>query len=62
MKEVISRKTGKVNILSDEEWDQVVNLALAGRYRVTDIPAVRQIKPDLKITVETKKSKPSNNI
>lgn len=56
MKEVISRKTGKVNILSDEEWAQVIKLGLADRYRVTDIPPVRQINPDLKITVETKKT------
>lgn len=56
MKEAISRKTGKVNIISDEEWDQVKKLGLADRYRVTDIPSVRQIRPDLKITVETKKT------
>lgn len=59
MKEVISRKTGKVNILSDEEWNQVIKLGFADRYRVTDIPPVRQINPSLKINVETKKTKPS---
>ena len=62
MKEAISRKTGKVNILSDEEWNKVIELGIADRYRVTDIPPVRQIKPDLKINIETKKSKPINNI
>jgi hypothetical protein len=54
MKEVRSRKTGKISILSDEEYEKLVSLKLAGRFTVQDIKPIRPLIPDIKITPEIK--------
>jgi hypothetical protein len=54
MKEVRSRKTGKISILSDEEYEKLVRIGLAGRFTVQDIKPIRPLIPDIKITPEIK--------
>ena len=45
MIEVKSRKTGKVSILSDEEYEQLKSLGWAGRYKTTEFKSIRAIIP-----------------
>jgi hypothetical protein len=61
MKEVRSRKTGKVSILSDEEFEKLKSLGLAGKFTVFDVKPiipmipVMKIEPEIKIKMKSKK-------
>jgi hypothetical protein len=55
MKEVKSKKTGKIDILSDDEYKDLIKAGLEKRFIVTDIRPVRNIissikEPEKKIT------------
>lgn len=57
MKEVKSKKTGKIDILTDEEYKNLVKAGLEKRFIVTDIKPIRNIinpvissAPDKKVT------------
>ena len=55
MKEVKSKKTGKIDILSDDEYKNLIKAGLEKRFIVTDIRPVRNIissikEPEKKIT------------
>ena len=43
MKELRSKKTGAVHIVSDQIYDQIVINDMAKKYKVRDITPVRQI-------------------
>lgn len=55
MKELTSRKSGKSHIVSDEDYNNIIKLGIIDRYRVVELPELRQLKPDLKLDIETKK-------
>lgn len=62
MKELKSKKTGKISIVSDEEYEQVKNHRIMSRFTVTDlklkplIPTLKEIKPDLEVKKKIKKN------
>jgi hypothetical protein len=63
MKELKSKKTGKVSIYSEEEYAQIVNNRpdWLKRFEVTDLKAMRPIIPSLKeIPKEIKTIKPKS--
>ena len=37
MKEIVSKKTGKIQIISDETWEQIIEKGIEKRFIVTDI-------------------------
>ena len=62
MKELSSRKTGKVKgIVTDDEWTQIVNAGKSRLFVTRDIPEIKKIVPTPKllkaIEVEIKKTK-----
>jgi hypothetical protein len=59
MKEIVSKKTGKIQIISDETWNQIIEKGLEKRFSVTEIKErklkeVPVIKPP-EIKTKTKK-------
>ena len=59
MKEIISKKTKKVQIITDKDWDWIVAEGIKKRFTVRELPEkklkeVPIIKPD---EIKTKKSK-----
>jgi hypothetical protein len=54
MKEVRSRKTGKVSILSDEEFEKLKSLGLSGKFTVLDVEPIIPMIPVMKIEPEIK--------
>jgi hypothetical protein len=59
MKEIVSKKTGKIQIISDETWNQIIEKGLEKRFNVTEIKErklkeVPVIKPP-EIKTKTKK-------
>ena len=59
MKEVKSRKTGKIDILSDEEFKDLVKAGLEKRFIITDIKPIRNIISPIK-EAEKKVTKSKN--
>lgn len=43
MKEVKSKKTGKISILSDEEYRRLIDLKIDNRFTVEDITPIRSV-------------------
>ena len=54
MKELTSRKSGKSHIVSDEDYKKIVQMGIIDRYRVVELPEIKQLKPILKFDIETK--------
>jgi hypothetical protein len=54
MKEVRSKKTGKVSILSDEEFEKLKSLGLAGKFTVLHVKPIIPMIPVMKIEPEIK--------
>ena len=54
MKELTSRKSGKSHIISDEDYKKIVQMGIIDRYRVVELPEIKQLKPILKFDIETK--------
>ena len=59
MKEIVSRKTGKIQIISDETWEQIIEKGMEKRFTMTEIRErklrdVPVIKPP-EIKTKTKK-------
>jgi len=54
MKELTSRRSGKSHIVSDEDYKKIVQMGIIDRYRVVELPEIKQLKPILKFDIETK--------
>lgn len=53
MKQLTSKRTGKIQIVNEETYDNIVARGWKSRYEVTDLPEVRlqkvpEIPPELK--------------
>lgn len=53
MKQIISKRTGKIQIVSEATYDNIVARGWHKRYEVTDLPEVRlknipEVPPELK--------------
>jgi hypothetical protein len=57
MKELRSKKTGKVSILTDEEFEKLKSLGLAARFTVLDVKPIIPLIPVMKIEPEIRKTK-----
>jgi hypothetical protein len=60
MKEIISKKTGKIQIVSNEVWDNIVGRGWAKRFKVSDLPVramkeVPVINKPVEVLTKTKK-------
>jgi len=59
MKEIVSKKTGKIQVISDKTWEQIIEKGLERRFNVTEIKErklkeVPLIKPP-EVKTKTKK-------
>jgi len=54
MKELTSRRSGKSHIVSDEDYKKIVQMGIIDRYRVVELPEIKQLKPILKFDIGTK--------
>lgn len=60
MKEITSKKTGKIQIISEDTWDEIVEKGWEKKFKVIDIPArtlkdVPKIERPIEIKTKTKK-------
>lgn len=56
MRELISKRTGKVQIVNDETWTDIVARGWAKRFKVTELP-IRELKDVPLVEKITKKKK-----
>jgi adenine C2-methylase RlmN of 23S rRNA A2503 and tRNA A37 len=62
MKEIVSKKTGKIQIISDQIWDQIIEKGLEKRFTMTeikerklkDVPVIKP--PEILTKTKSKKS------
>ena len=61
MKELHSRKTGKVQYVTDDEYQRMEELGIARRFTVKEMEPIRRLTPIPKLDIEKvviKKTKP----
>jgi len=58
MKEIVSVKTGKIQIISDETWRDIVSRGWVKKYKMRTIPEKKLIAPP---EIKIKKKNEQNN-
>jgi hypothetical protein len=49
MKEITSKKTGKVKLITDESWDNLVTIGWSSRFRMREVEPIKNLIPTPRI-------------
>jgi hypothetical protein len=55
MKQIISKKTGKVSIISDEDYEKILSLGIKNRFEVKEVRPIKAIIPNMPIITKVEK-------